>query len=310
MVVPISVILPTHNRPVALARAVESLLGQSPPPEQIILVNDGDEPVDGDLATRCSAAGVALLTLSRAEPSLPASRNLGLDRARCDIALMLEDDATCPPGYLQRLGEFWARDTRKQIAAIGSTIVEQRAGSPAGRLFAMLQRLSGHRCWRPRRCPARYLSLPADLAGQLTPANLLYGAGTSIRTDIARAVRYRDDWPGYAYGEDREFAFRLSQQYPCFIARGLALEHDPAEVTAESLAEKGRTYVRHSLATARSATEGGAGLWMLVVLDLLGTCGMYGLLGLVGRNRRARRAFACASAGELLAQARRLLCGR
>lgn len=310
MVGGLSVILPTHNRPAGLARTVESLLASPHPPEQLIIVNDGHEPVAPALASRCQARGVELLALTRDTPSLPAGRNLGLDHARGEITLMLEDDATCPPGYIEQLRQLWALDTEKQIAAIGSVIVEQRTFCLTGRVFQILQRISGHRCWRPRRCPARYVSLPPGLAGRLVPTNLLHGAGTSLRTDIARTVRYREDWPGYAYGEDREFAFRLSQRYPCFLAPGLTLDHEPAEVTPAGLAEKGRTYVTHTLATARTATEGGAGLWMLVLVDLLATAGLYGLLGCVGRNRQARRAFAAAMTHELLAQARRLLCGR
>jgi glycosyltransferase involved in cell wall biosynthesis len=254
MVVSLSVILPTHNRPAGLVQAVDSLLAADHPPEQLIIVNDGHDPLAADIESRCGARGVELLVLRRDTPCLPASRNVGLDHARGEISLMLEDDATCPSDYLDRLRALWALDAKKQIAAIGSVIVEQRTFTRTGRIFGFLLRCSGHRCWKPRRCPARYLLLPAGLAGRLAPASFLHGAGTSLRTDIARAVRYREDWPGYAFGEDREFSFRLSQHHPCFLAPELTLDHEPAEVTPAALAEKGRTYVTHSLATARDAT--------------------------------------------------------
>ena len=39
----VSVILPVYNRSVSLARAIESVLCQQPPPDELIVVDDGSE---------------------------------------------------------------------------------------------------------------------------------------------------------------------------------------------------------------------------------------------------------------------------
>ena len=49
----ISVILPTHDRPDSLRRAVRSVLAQSLLPVELIIVNDGDEEIP---ATRTEKA--------------------------------------------------------------------------------------------------------------------------------------------------------------------------------------------------------------------------------------------------------------
>ncbi|MFW6133206.1 MAG: glycosyltransferase family 2 protein, partial [Planctomycetota bacterium] len=106
----ISVILPTHapcQRADALERAVASILGQSRPPGQLIVVHDGPGRVPPDLAGRAADAGIDYRYVRSDRPSLPRSRNTGVDAADGDIVVFGEDDLTFPPDYMQRVASLY-----------------------------------------------------------------------------------------------------------------------------------------------------------------------------------------------------------
>lgn len=90
----ISVVIPTHNRAHTLPRALDSVLGQTVPPAEIIVVNDG--------STDTTAALLAerypqVHHLSTDNQGVSAARNAGIRASRGDwIALLDSDDAWKP----------------------------------------------------------------------------------------------------------------------------------------------------------------------------------------------------------------------
>lgn len=100
----ISVVIPTHERPSYLAIALDSVLAQSRPPREVIVVDDACEDaarrVVERAAERC-ASGPALRYLSNTDaPGVSGSRNLGAAHATGDILALLDDDDSWEPGYL------------------------------------------------------------------------------------------------------------------------------------------------------------------------------------------------------------------
>ncbi len=96
-----SVIIPTHNRPDTLGRAVCSARTQSLPPGEIIVVDDAsDPPVD---ATQF-AGGTAPVVLIRCDKpgGAPRARNLGLDRAGHPFVAFLDDDDQWLPQKMEK----------------------------------------------------------------------------------------------------------------------------------------------------------------------------------------------------------------
>ncbi len=90
----ISVVIPTHNRAELLPRALDSVLAQSLPALEIILVDDGSDDNTAELV-RDRYPGVHYL--QQENRGVSAARNLGIGLARGEwIALLDSDDAWLP----------------------------------------------------------------------------------------------------------------------------------------------------------------------------------------------------------------------
>lgn len=118
----LSVIIPTYQRETVLCDTLDSVLAQDYPHYEVVVVDQTQthQPDTQRRLTELAQAGhITLYTVSWA--SLPAARNLGIERSSGEIVLFIDDDVVLPPGYLQ---------------AHARTFVEQpEVGAVAGRVF-------------------------------------------------------------------------------------------------------------------------------------------------------------------------------
>lgn len=105
--VAISVVIPTCDRPDLLGRALASVMGQSRPAHEIIVVDNGRCPVTPERMPD----PVILLSLP---PRVGASRarNAGAEQARGDYVAFLDDDDAWMPDYLEKMAEAIEADSR------------------------------------------------------------------------------------------------------------------------------------------------------------------------------------------------------
>lgn len=97
----VSVILPTFNRAEFLGEALDSVLGQTHPPLEIIVVDDGS--ADGT-ASVCAAYGPALRYIRVGENGgKTAALNVGLELAAGNVIWVMDDDDIVPPHALKSL---------------------------------------------------------------------------------------------------------------------------------------------------------------------------------------------------------------
>jgi glycosyltransferase involved in cell wall biosynthesis len=292
MSVSISVIVCTHDRPQALRRAIDSVIGQDPPACELICVCDGpgaESAYTPSELERARQAGVEMRWISRDAPSLPASRNAGIDAARGDVVLLLDDDCRLGPGVLGRLADLYAADAAGRVDGIGLPLRESSAPPRGQRLWDLLGRLLGRRRWANRPVRSERIRLPSSLRGRLTAAQSLRGGGISLRRCVAAAERFWEGLGGYALGEDLEFCLRAGRRRALFEARGLRIEHDGGEHTGRPDAfRRGRQYVRNLYRIARRTTRWGPGERMLLGVDFLSLllrCLLWTLAGREGPRR-------------------------
>lgn len=104
----ISCIMPVFNGSAYIAAAVDSILAQSLPPREIIVVDDGSTD---DSAERALAAGGDMVTLVRqSNQGIDAARNAGLAAASGDYVHFFDADDILPPGALEAMHHALDRD--------------------------------------------------------------------------------------------------------------------------------------------------------------------------------------------------------
>lgn len=99
-----SVIIPTWNRRDLLVRAVESVLAQTRPVEEIIVVDDGS--TDGTAAHLAERYGERILCVRQDNAGVSAARNRGLRLARGRYIALLDSDDEWLPEKTARQVEY------------------------------------------------------------------------------------------------------------------------------------------------------------------------------------------------------------
>ena len=98
--VSISAVIPTYNRGHLIQRAIESVLGQTRPPEEIIVVDDGS--LD-DTRERASYFGDSVKYIYQENSGSAAARNRGIDSAQFDWVALLDSDDLWLEEHLERV---------------------------------------------------------------------------------------------------------------------------------------------------------------------------------------------------------------
>jgi glycosyltransferase involved in cell wall biosynthesis len=98
---PVSVLIPTYNRPHTLAEALESILRQTTHPEEIIVVNDAGHSVN-EVAVLYSELNIKVVDMP-ANCGHVAVRNTGLDYVTQPWIMLLDDDDLILSDHLETL---------------------------------------------------------------------------------------------------------------------------------------------------------------------------------------------------------------
>ena len=187
----ISVVVPTCDRPDALARCLAALARQRVEELDVVVVNDGAGEVD--------APGARVVRAGGRGPA--AARNLGAGAARGDVVCFTDDDCSPGPDWAQRL----ARACAGGDAAAGTTIADRAAGGPAAAAQLLTNTL---------------LTTSRDDAG----AGLRFAPTCNLACHAETLAKLPfDESFALAAGEDRDWCARL-------VASNAVLRHVPGAV--------------------------------------------------------------------------------
>jgi hypothetical protein len=174
---PVSVVIPVHDRAELLPRAVRSALAQTAPPAEIIVVDDCSSDQSGAVA---SALGCVVLRHERNQGAA-AARNTGVAQARHEWLALLDSDDEWLPHHLETV--WLARSEHDLVTA--SALLLDHLDRP--------ERVIGPPFWR-----RRILESAGDL---LYPENPVVASGALVRREAVQAVggydttlRYSEDF--------------------------------------------------------------------------------------------------------------------
>jgi glycosyltransferase involved in cell wall biosynthesis len=112
-----TVLMPTHARPDVIGFAIESVLAQSEPDFELLVVGDGVADETRAAVARFSDPRVRWFDLPKAPGFGYANRNTALREARGELLAMASDDDLMLPDHLERMGAALAEPRAKLVYA-------------------------------------------------------------------------------------------------------------------------------------------------------------------------------------------------
>ncbi len=116
----ISAVVPTLNRPVLLREAISSLVNQSVPPSEILVVDDGSSPPVDARALRAEfGSGVGVLRNDRPK-GLAYARNRGVEESKGLYVVHLDDDDVLARTAIEDAIREFEADSSLELAFLGA----------------------------------------------------------------------------------------------------------------------------------------------------------------------------------------------
>jgi glycosyltransferase involved in cell wall biosynthesis len=121
----VSVIIPTFNRPTFLPQAIESVLGQTYPNIEIIVVDDGSEN-EGEKTLDALKPYLSRLTYVYQEnQGIGAAVNKGLSLAKGEFIQRLDDDDMLAKEKIEKCVEVFQRNHNVGLVATGYYVIDE-----------------------------------------------------------------------------------------------------------------------------------------------------------------------------------------
>jgi glycosyltransferase involved in cell wall biosynthesis len=134
----ISVVIPTYNRARTVGKAIESVLSQTRPADEIIVVDDGSSD---DTVQALQAYGDLIRVVSRPNTGISGARNDGIKVATSDWVAFLDDDDEYAPERLQIAAESIILHPQALVHASNMRILSEN--SPPVSLFKIRGKNAG-----------------------------------------------------------------------------------------------------------------------------------------------------------------------
>ncbi len=210
----ISVVIPTHNRSATLARCLCALHLQTLERSryEIIVVDDGSTD---DTASIVAAWPDVLLYRQKRNAGPAAARNVGIRAATGTYILLLGDDTIARPDVLQRHLDAQLQIHRSDVAILGYAPWSQ--AQPVTPLMRHLFERSTFRQFA-------YNTIDDPDA---VPFSHFYTCNLSIARQFLLQNGLFDEDFRFAYGEDTELGYRLSQRgLRIVFRRDIIVDHE------------------------------------------------------------------------------------
>ena len=228
----ISLVISTFNRPDDLRNALESVVAQSLVPQEVLVVDDGDdkatESVIDAMRSAFAERGSSLSHMRNAGPkSLTIARNVGVEHTRGDIVVFIDDDVVLDREYVRSVVAVFESDSH----ALGVQGFHGGALDPsfAGRLGNAIDRAFMIWFYGRDSChvmPSYCSTYPHEVT-KVIGCQWLSGCNMSYRREVFADMRFDENLRRYSPGEDLDFSYRVWKSRPgsLYLTPHAKLEH-------------------------------------------------------------------------------------
>ena len=210
--IPMSVVIPTFNRPDSLEKALRGYGDQTLASDryEIVLVNDHGDADAVERVVASAGRGLDLRVLDNTGPRGPAAaRNLGIDAARGDVILITGDDIVPAPQFLDEHLSVHRKHRGWNVAVLGKTDWHSDI-----EMTPFMQYLTGE--------GGQQFAYAGLRSGGRVPFDRFYTSNVSLKRGflVEEETLFNTQFTAAAY-EDIELAYRLH-------LRGMQMRYAPA----------------------------------------------------------------------------------
>lgn len=255
----VSVIIPTYNRREMVAEAIESVLAQSYPNVEVVVVDDGSTDGTGEYLNEKFGDKIRYIHQDNAEKS--AARNNGIRQARGEFVSMLDSDDVLLEGAIEAMVTCF--DSRPEADAVYGLKVRERGDGSLPSLKVEKQYPDG--AILTHYAKERFIHNNSYMVRRVLMLNEgMYSEELTNHEDVELLLRLTSRFKFYFCGTYvcnlRKSDGSARTNYDKIIAQGIsAMErlYSAGDVTPELLAMKGRLYAEESLMVAMGAYRSG-----------------------------------------------------
>jgi glycosyltransferase involved in cell wall biosynthesis len=129
----VSVVIPSYNRAGLLPETLATVLGQTRPADEVIVVDDGSRDSTGEVLAGYAPRVRAIRIENSGDL---AARNVGLRAAGGDLVAFCDSDDLWRPEFLERMAALWEMEPGLRAAYSDFVIVRDGAWESAGKFAA------------------------------------------------------------------------------------------------------------------------------------------------------------------------------
>lgn len=228
---PISVVIPTMNRPKSLEQTLESVLSQEHIPGEIIIIDQTEKGTD-EQKTNLNLAGMDenIIYVHQEEPALTRARNVGLQNCHNDIVVFMDDDVDLLDDIFIKIKTIMDDPSIAMIAGLNDDTYQKK--STFGYLFylkSFKKRSVGH---VTRSIRGRF----PDKVEKRIKTEWAMGFFFVIRKSCAMNwnLCWTELFRSYAYAEDLDFSYGYylkakENKMQCIIDPTIVVHHNASQ---------------------------------------------------------------------------------
>jgi glycosyltransferase involved in cell wall biosynthesis len=142
----VSVVIPAYNAASTLARALDSVVAQTRPASEVIVVDDASMDSTAEVANGYAHATIKLVRLA-SNSGAAAARNKGVETATAELVAFLDADDEWLPTKLEKQVAVISSDRAMSFVSCESKLMSS-AGADLGDIYGGHEIVSGQSAWK------------------------------------------------------------------------------------------------------------------------------------------------------------------
>jgi GT2 family glycosyltransferase len=215
----ISVVVPTKNRVKDLEKCIDSLLNQTQPIDELIVIDASDnDETEKYIRMLKEKANFEIIYVKQTKGGLATARNVGNRIARGDIVFQLEDDVILDKDFIKEITLIFINDKRREIGGVCGINIEE--DGIKSKIFSFLYSMFGLIFLRDSLRKGSVTIAGHHARHPSKPSYVEWIFNGAYRREVLNEFKYDENLEAlstFAYYDDFDFSYRVRSKYKLFL---------------------------------------------------------------------------------------------